>query len=119
MKKIIVIILLLVTYACNKKKAVTHIPIQRYIPNSTDILIDVRTPDEYQTGYLAHAINIDFKEENFLQNFEQYDRKRPLYIYCHSGRRSRKASELLEKMGFEKIINLEGGIISLKTKLKD
>ncbi len=76
-------------------------------------LIDVRTPREYRSGHLGNAINIDFYKTNrFVEAFETLNKEKPVYIYCRSGVRSAKAANKLIAMGFQKIYDLEGGILN-------
>ena len=63
-------------------------------------LVDVRTPEEFAEGHIEDARNIDFFASDFLVQFDRYDKKKPLYIYCRSGNRSAKAAKLLQKEGF-------------------
>lgn len=77
-------------------------------------LIDVRTPQEYQEGHIPEAVNIDFFSENFAKDFQKFDKKQPIYIYCKSGNRSGKAAKKLSELGFEKIYDLEGGFSHYK-----
>ena len=73
-------------------------------------LIDVRTPEEFGEGHINHAQNVDyFKEDAFKTYFENYDREKPLFLYCRSGNRSQKAALILKEMGFENLFDLEGG----------
>ena len=73
-------------------------------------LVDVRTPNEYKSGKIEGAINIDyFDKDNFKSAFEKLNKNKPLYIYCRSGSRSHESAILLEKMGFKEIHDLEGG----------
>ena len=73
-------------------------------------LIDVRTPNEFVGGHIKKAVNVDFfKAGNFKSYFEKLDTAKPLYIYCRSGARSKKAAYKLADMGFEKIYDLQGG----------
>ena len=73
-------------------------------------LVDVRTPDEYKSGYITYAINIDFlNPEYFSKAIQALDKEKPVYLYCHSGGRSHKAAILLEEMGFKEIYDLKGG----------
>ncbi len=73
-------------------------------------LVDVRTPKEYQEGYIDGAINIDyFDQENFNQAFDKLDKNKPLYIYCRSGNRSQKSVKFLVDLGFTEIYDLKGG----------
>lgn len=74
-------------------------------------LVDVRTSQEYRKGHLAKAQNIDYYQKSkFDEEFGKLDRSKPLYIYCRSGHRSRKAAARLINMGFSLIIDLKGGI---------
>ena len=73
-------------------------------------LIDLRTPKEYQAGFIDDAINIDYyNKENLKSSFEKLDKNKPLYIYCRSGNRSQKSVPLLLKLGFTEIYDLKGG----------
>lgn len=73
-------------------------------------MVDIRTPGEYKAGYIDDAINIDFMNlENFSIQFEKLDKTKPVYIYCHSGVRSRNASNKLLTLGFTKIYDYKGG----------
>lgn len=73
-------------------------------------LIDVRTPEEYAQGHLKNAVNINFYDAAFLDDMDKLDKSKELYIYCKSGNRSGKASKKLEKMGFTRVYDLQGGI---------
>jgi len=76
-------------------------------------LVDVRTAREYKSGYIANAINIDlFRPGHFRTKFEQLDKNKPVYLYCRSGQRSRKAAAKLLKLGFSELYDLEGGILN-------
>ncbi len=73
-------------------------------------LIDVRTPKEYHLGHIDDAININiFDIKAFSTKIKQLDREAPIYVYCHIGGRSRKASKLLEEFGFKNIYDFSGG----------
>ena len=74
-------------------------------------LVDVRTAQEYRKGHLGKARNIDYyKAAKFKEEFEKLDKSKPVYIYCRSGHRSKKAAYRLIDMGFSSIIDLKGGI---------
>ena len=73
-------------------------------------LVDVRTPREYKGGHIGKAINIDlFQGGSFKQAFEKFDKNKPVYLYCRSGSRSKKAAQKILDMGFEKVYDLQGG----------
>ncbi len=75
------------------------------------ILLDVRTPDEYSSGYIPGAINIDWNSDAFDRQTAGLDKSKPLFVYCHSGRRSAAAAEQLRKEGFGPVYELRGGIV--------
>lgn len=73
-------------------------------------LIDVRTPEEYDEGYIEGFQNIDFFSDTFSQEIEKLDKTKPVIVYCRSGRRSADCAKQLEEKGFVKVYDLEGGI---------
>lgn len=77
-------------------------------------LIDVRTPDEYNSGHIEDAKNIDFYSANFTAEFNKLDKEKPVYIYCKSGNRSHQSANKLVEMGFKHIYDLRGGILNYK-----
>lgn len=72
-------------------------------------LIDVRTPDEFASGNITEAINIDFYSKDFLKVLEQLDRDRPILVYCKSGGRSAKTCAQLKMLKFKEVYELKGG----------
>lgn len=77
-------------------------------------LVDVRTPEEYNEGYIANSQNIDFKSATFDQDIEKLDKNKPVILYCHSGGRSAKCAQKMKDAGFIKIYDLDGGISKWK-----
>lgn len=76
------------------------------------VLVDVRTPEEFDQGHLCDALNIDFKAEDFKDKIQELSKTTPIYLYCRTGKRSKNAASLLEELGFENITNLEGGYVA-------
>lgn len=73
-------------------------------------LVDVRSEKEYNSGYIDGAINISIGDkENFKQEISKLDKTKPIYIYCHMGGRSNRASKVLETLGFTEIYDYIGG----------
>lgn len=73
-------------------------------------LIDVRKPDEFESGHLHGAVNINFYDADFLQQIEKLDPNKPVYLYCRSGGRSGKASVMISELGFKEVFDLKGGV---------
>ena len=103
MKKIFwifIVLTLFVTYGCCPKEK------GKLTMKTNALLIDVRTLEEYQNGFIAGAVNIPYDEiESEISNFTNQKNK-PLYLYCRSGRRSAIAKAALEKSGFQDITDL-------------
>ena len=64
------------------------------------VLLDVRTPQEYREGHIPGSINIPLQS---LHTAGQLPAGAPLFVYCHSGARSRQAAGLLSRMGFQNV----------------
>lgn len=73
-------------------------------------LIDLRTDKEFKNGTIDDAIQMNFFAINtFLKQIETLDKSKEVYVFCHSGSRSKRASKLLAKKGFLKIYDFTGG----------
>ena len=82
-----------------------------FIDINNAVLVDVRTNDEYNSGYIENSINIDYFSDDFSENVEKLDKNIPIVLYCRSGKRSSKSANKLSKLGFKEIYNLQGGIL--------
>jgi adenylyltransferase/sulfurtransferase len=71
-------------------------------------LLDVREPHEYALADLPDAIKVPLG--TLPKSLEQVPRDRDLVVYCRSGARSGNAVQFLRQMGYEKAVNLAGGI---------
>lgn len=77
--------------------------------NSRSLLIDVRTPVEFKEGHLPNAVNIDWLSADFNKAFDSISKRKKIYVYCRSGKRSEKAAYRLDSLGFKRVVNLTGG----------
>lgn len=75
-------------------------------------VVDVRTAEEYQSGHIEDAVNIDVLKDNFEAKAAKLDKDQPVLVYCRSGKRSMKAATTLNSMGFKRIVNLDGGMLA-------
>ncbi len=82
-----------------------------FIEINSAVLVDVRTHDEYNSGYIENSLNIDYLSNDFSENIEKLDKNTPIVLYCRSGKRSSLSANKLSKLGFKEIYNLEGGIL--------
>lgn len=75
------------------------------------IIIDVRTPMEYNSGHISGAINIDYYSSDIFSQIKSLDRNKTYLIYCRSGHRSAEVSKIMEEEGFKQIYNLKNGLL--------
>ncbi|HZJ19845.1 MAG TPA: rhodanese-like domain-containing protein [Pricia sp.] len=76
-------------------------------------MLDVRTPEELEEGYIPNAINIDFYlGQDFLNEVQKLDKGKNYYVYCRSGNRSGQACAIMNSVGFKNAYNLEGGFMN-------
>lgn len=69
------------------------------------VLIDVRTPEEFATGHLEGALNIDHQVISQRIGMAGVGKDDEVILYCRSGRRSALALETLKGMGYRKLQN--------------
>ena len=73
-------------------------------------LIDVRTPQEFASGHLPNAVNINISDPDFEKKMQGLDKNKPVLVYCKSGGRSGRACSQLKDLEFTTIIDIDGGI---------
>ena len=69
-----------------------------------EVIIDVRTLEEFQSTHLNKAINIEW--QNILSIQDNINKTEKIYLYCRSGNRSQRATEILVNAGFVNVENL-------------
>lgn len=75
------------------------------------VVIDVRTADEFDSGIIPGAINIDiYKGQGFVYLVEELDKTKNYYVYCHAGSRSAQACKVMNQLDIPNTYNLLGGI---------
>ena len=90
--------------------------LQEYKNTANAILLDVRTTQEYRDGHVPGSQNVPLQQ---LDNVEELaeNKETALYVYCHSGMRSRQAVSLLQAMGYTNVHNI-GGIAAYHGKVE-
>jgi len=81
------------------------------------VVLDIRTPDEFNEGHIENAINIDFWGDDFSSQLAKLDKNQTYLLHCRSGGRSSSALEIFRKMGFSNLIHLNEGIATWPLKL--
>lgn len=113
MKTLLATIILAGLLSCQSSKpgfrSVSVDDFQHIITDSSVIRLDVRTAKEFDEGHIPNAVNIDVLQPDFLQKaLSSLPCKRTIAINCRSGKRSKKAAELLAKKGY-KVVELDTG----------
>ena len=70
------------------------------------LIIDVRTQEEFQSGHIENASNIQWQNIAIIQ--EKITKDKKIYLYCRSGNRSQKATDILIKLGYKDVLNIGG-----------
>ena len=116
-------VLIAVVASCGLQST-TDIPINNVDVNTardlvtqdeTVIVLDVRTPEEYAIGHIEGALNINIAEADFSKRISKLDRDKTYIIHCSANvknGRSAKSLEIMSSFGFDKLLNMEGGIIA-------
>jgi len=92
---------------------------RQYHSDENAIILDVRTPEEFETSRIPNSKNIDFyNPQNFMQEIEKLDKSNSYYVYCRTGVRSANSCQLMNELGFHKVYNLLGGIVEWKGEIK-
>lgn len=113
--RVLLLCLLVICTSCAEGqttfKNISKQELQKVLSKESNVqLVDVRTPSEYQNGAIKGAILIDFWGDGFLSKVtKQFDKQKPIYLYCKVGGRSSKAAQLLVNNGYKIVYSLEGG----------
>ncbi|PKG44238.1 rhodanese-like domain-containing protein [Psychroflexus sp. MES1-P1E] len=87
--------------------------------SSNSEIIDVRTPDEFDDGYIEGARLLNIQDSSkFMAELEKLEKDKDYFVYCRSGRRSEMACQIMEKAGIKNAYNLQGGILDWTGNLK-
>ncbi len=114
------ILLFLIGILPLKAQVVTITPAEaeKKITRKRTVVLDVRTGKEFAEGHLPNAINIDVLDSAvFVQQIQALKKRKQYVVYCRSGKRSMKASEILVNNQFKHIFNMEGGVLAWTQEL--
>ena len=90
--------------------------LKKYEAEPRAVLLDAREADEYAGGHIKGSRNLPLNR--FMEAESMFtDKSLPIYVYCHSGGRSKRMAAGLTKLGFEKVVNI-GGIMDYKGQLE-
>jgi rhodanese-related sulfurtransferase len=84
--------------------------VQRNKENPNFVILDVRTPEEFRSGYIEGAVNIDYYGPGFQVELGKLDRTKTYLLYCRTGTRTESTLALMKELQFKEVYPVEGGI---------
>jgi rhodanese-related sulfurtransferase len=96
---------------------VTHVgptEAQKLITEKKVVVLDLRTPGEFNSGSLPGATNIDFLASDFSQRLNALDKTKAYLVHCASGGRSTQSLKVFQTQKFQSVYHLDGGIKAWK-----
>lgn len=72
------------------------------------VIVDVRTPEEFASGHLEGAVNVNLQSGSFEDEIGEYPVDGEYVVYCRTGNRSGQAVAIMESMGFDDVQNIGG-----------
>ena len=116
--KILLLIVSVVFISCNDKKSSSFESLhpkefaEKIKTTDHPQILDVRTPDEFESEHIDNAKNVNWNSDDFEAKAASYDKSKPVFVYCLSGGRSKKAAAKLKELGFDTVYELDGGFLN-------
>jgi rhodanese-related sulfurtransferase/thioredoxin-related protein len=92
--------------------AYTNLSVEEFARMADDkqnVILDVRTPEEFLAGHIPGAVNLDVTASDFEAKAALLDRSKTYLVHCASGVRSARACDKLNHLDFPNLYNLPGG----------
>ena len=90
--------------------------IQKNKDNPQFVVLDVRTPEEFGSGHVDGAINIDYNSGGFKTLISELDKTRTYLVYCRTGKRSGRATKVMKDLGFASIVRMKGDVLGWQSE---
>ncbi|BDZ71111.1 rhodanese-like domain-containing protein [Methanobacterium petrolearium] len=90
--------------------------IQKNKDNPNFILLDVRTPAEYDESHIEGSILVNYQSPDFSDKVQELDKNKTYLVYCRSGMRSAASVDIMMKIGFINVYNIVGGIMGWENR---
>ncbi|MEM9068199.1 MAG: rhodanese-like domain-containing protein [Myxococcota bacterium] len=106
------ILFAVVLVACSQRGVVDRAPADLRTGSPDVVVLDVRTPEEYEAGHIEGAINLNVNDSNFANAVSELDHDATYVVHCAAnvpGGRAARAIDTMRGQGFEKLENLVGG----------
>ena len=118
-KTLVFCLVLVIIFGCTNQSENRNILevnefVKQYESDNSAILLDVRTEEEFNNGFIEGALNFDVTKNDFTDNIKHIDKEKTIFVYCKSGNRSNKAVNIFKELGYKKVYDLEDGYIAYK-----
>ncbi|OPY70535.1 MAG: putative adenylyltransferase/sulfurtransferase MoeZ [Syntrophorhabdus sp. PtaU1.Bin050] len=90
--------------------------IQKNKGNPNFVIIDIRTPEEFESGHIEDAANMNYHSDTFVDDLNKLDKDKTYLVYCRTGRRSSDAVSIMARQGFKDIYRIDGDIVKWKAE---
>lgn len=81
---------------------------QRLQNGEKPLLVDVREPQEFEFVHIEGSVLVPLRQ--IPQHVDKFDKQQEIILICHHGIRSQQGADYLDYVGFDKVVNLDGGI---------
>jgi rhodanese-related sulfurtransferase len=78
------------------------------------VLLDVRTPKEFNEERIEGAVMVDYFSPSFRDEVAKLDRRKTYLVYCRTGHRTNGALKVMRELGFPNVYEFAGGITKWK-----
>ena len=78
------------------------------------VVIDVCSADEFAQGHIKGAVNVPLDELESRLDKAVKNKSNPVILVCAAGARSKRAQAMAQKLGYEKVHSLQGGLKAWK-----
>lgn len=83
--------------------------------NSKSVILDVRTPDEFNSGHIENAINLDARNPEIITKINNLNKDAKYLVYCRTNNRSSSVTDYMIKNGFKDVTKINDGIVGLNS----
>lgn len=83
---------------------------EKFMKEPGVVILDVRDANEFASGHIPGAINVDVNKADFVNQIDKLDKGKHYLVYCVAGARARRGCVIMEQQGFKKYDWLKTGI---------
>jgi len=112
-KKLALVFLCLLPVAAGTKPAsVRRVGVEEFAKlwqDKQNVVLDVRTSQEFAAGHIPGALNLDFHAADFEAKVSKLDKSKVYLVHCAAGGRSAMACKQMSRLGFTSLFDLAPG----------